>query len=519
MIGLPNTLTGAVDQRADGPQPPGLRAGRARLGHSSAGRTKGNVDRTSHKRTSRSHPARENRSPKKSGLSESYQLYLKEISKLPLLTHHQERQAARQISIARRHLIRQSLSSDFVARAVVGQLESVDQGTSRIYRVMEVAAADMGTKRRLSKMLSVNLPTIKRLLAENDRDFRQVISRKTSLEDRRIVWSCLARRRRKIARLIEELNVRPSILLLEIRELAQLHDQIQQWHQLSLEASHRSDDRAQTNARYKLYQLCLTAGDTHRTLGRRVVLAKRWQTDYEFARQVLCEGNLRLVVSVAKRYEHHGISLLDLIQEGNTGLIKAAEKFDYRRGFKFSTYATWWIRQAITRSVSDKSRTVRLPAYYQPRLRSFEQATADLTQQCGKKASVDDVARHLQLSEHETRRFRTMLNTTHSLDQSMTVDNCNLADILTDPKAVDQFSKVSHDALRSRLRRALLLLKTRERDVLRLRYGLDDGNSRSLAELGEHFAISRERVRQIEQMALEKIRHSQQAKPLESFIE
>ncbi len=163
-----------------------------------------------------------------------------------------------------------------------------------------------------------------------------------------------------------------------------------------------------------------------------------WQTRLDDAQQQLCEGNLRLVVSIAKRYTKRGVGFLDLIQEGNTGLLRAAEKFDYRRGFKFSTYATWWIRQAITRAIADKSRMVRLPANYQPNLRNFESATAQLTQQLAKRPSLEEIAQYLDVSLHDVDRLQAFLRAPQSLDEPKGLDDCNLSDILHDPTADNQ---------------------------------------------------------------------------------
>ena len=261
-------------------------------------------------------------------------------------------------------------------------------------------------------------------------------------------------------------------------------------------------------------------GESPATLGRRLERLQALQAEFEQARQQLCEGNLRLVVSIAKCYRGRGIPFLDLIQEGNTGLILAAEKFDYRRGFKFSTYATWWIRQAITRAIADKCRLIRVPANCLLEMRELDWPRRKLAQEHGQRPSLDDVVDQVKLSLHDAHRMGATDATASvvgSMHRDMPIAVCRMFCPIRRPRTCWQ--RVTRQALRAKLAQAMRTLTVRERRVLQLRYGWDDGQSRSLAELVEFFAVSRERIRQIEQGALAKIRKSTQAGPLASFVE
>jgi RNA polymerase primary sigma factor len=375
----------------------------------------------------------------------------------------------------------------------------------------------------MAGMLALQVETLTHLLDQNRRDFPTLASRRTGQIERRAAWHRIVRRRGKGAVLITELGLRSAILRPIVTELVAMGSEIRRLH----DRLHRGAPRLRTDAsgscRRELYQMMRNVGESPATLGRRIERLQALQSEFEQARQQLCEGNLRLVVSIAKCYRGRGIPFLDLIQEGNTGLILAAEKFDYRRGFKFSTYATWWIRQAITRAIADKCRMIRVPANCLLEMRELDMAATKLAQEHGQRPSLDDVVDQVKLSLHDAHRIGALTQPPRSLDQSPDpspghADLC-LSDVLLDPRAEDLLERVTRQALRAKLAQAMRTLTVRERRVLQLRYGWDDGQSRSLAELVEFFAVSRERIRQIEHGALEKIRNSTQAGPLASFVE
>ncbi|MHB0957416.1 MAG: sigma-70 family RNA polymerase sigma factor [Pirellulaceae bacterium] len=445
--------------------------------------------------------------------------YMRDVAQRPLLSTAQEVHLARCMHRTNRQLSRESLRSDFVLRQLVAVLEQVVGGTRRLDRTLSVATVDMPTKRRLAGMLAIQLTTLRQLLAQNRRDFQLLTSRRVDASDRRAAWRRIVRRRGKGALLMSELGLRSSILRPIVSELVARGARIRRLHERLHADTGPIGTQDRASRRRALYQLMRQAGESPATLERYLQRLGALESRYDQSRRELCEGNLRLVVSIAKRYRERGIPFLDLIQEGNTGLILAAEKFDYRRGFKFSTYATWWIRQAITRAISDKSRLIRVPPHGLPAIRKLEAAATQLAQEQGRQPSLGEVVDKLQLSPGEAHRLGALAQPLTSLDQQPRHAEHCLADILPDPRAEDLPQRLTHQALRAALAEAMCTLTDRERQVLRLRYGWDDGESRSLSEMVEFFSVSRERIRQIEHGALAKIRTSTLAGPLASFIE
>jgi len=260
--------------------------------------------------------------------------------------------------------------------------------------------------------------------------------------------------------------------------------------------------------------------ETPVSLARRTARIAKRQAEYDAARQALAAANLRLVISVAKRYRGYGISLLDLIQEGNTGLLRAADKFDHARGYRFSTYATWWIRQAITRAIADQSRTIRVPPNALGKIATLQTIAGRLTQEHGQAPSVEETAEAAGLSIEETQCLLRSSRQSRSLDEPVGNEKDSyVGELLKDHRALDVVAKMNRDLLRSRIAAALNTLAYREREIIRLRYGLAGKERHTLAEIGEVFAITRERVRQIELAALSKLKHSAAARPLSSFLD
>jgi RNA polymerase primary sigma factor len=448
-------------------------------------------------------------------------MYLQQMDPIGMLDRGGEVAAAKQIERGRRRFRRGVLSSLYVIRRLVDLLERARWGKPRLDRVLEGLLADPSTKGRVQSLLGPNLATLRSLMDRCGEDFLLVLDSHRPAAERSRARTRLLRRRRKAMQLIEELSPQLHYFRTALRDLWQLSLRMTQLAQDLAELSARGDRPADAaRVRRELSVLICGVGDTPAGLRRRLAKIHDREQAYHAARRVLSVANLRLVVAIAKRYRNRGVSFLDLIQEGNTGLMRAVDKFQYSLGFKFSTYATWWIRQAITRAIADQSRTIRVPVHMIETMGRVRDIHQGLVQEKSRLPQTEETAEAAGLSLDETALALRLNRHLQSLDQPVgATEDAYVGDFVQDYREDDPVEGLYHESLRSRVADALRALTYREREVIRLRYGLSDGHTYTLADIGRIFSISRERVRQIETGALKKLQQPMRAQKLRGLLE
>jgi RNA polymerase primary sigma factor len=380
---------------------------------------------------------------------------------------------------------------------------------------------DAVEKKQIMSLLPPNLRTLEHLLERNRADFRLALNKRLKRDERRSAWRRVIVRRHKAVRLVEELSLRTQRLMPMVESLAQISARMDllsvQLHDLERARGPAEEIVA---LRTELRYLMKTTQESPTALRRRVARTSGFQKQYDAAKRVLSAGNLRLVVSIAKRYRNRGMSFLDLIQEGNTGLMRAVDKFEHARGYKFSTYATWWIRQAITRAIADQSRTIRLPVHMIETMSKVRNAGRDLVQEHGREPSIEETAEAAGLSVEEARCVSKLTRQPLSLDQPVgDHDDSFFGEFVEDHREEDSLADMTQQMLKQRIAEVLEELNYREREIIRLRYGLVDGYAYTLEEVGKIFSVTRERVRQIEAKAVRKLQHPIRCRSLTGFVD
>ena len=447
-------------------------------------------------------------------------LYLSQMCEIPLLTRDQEIGLAKKIEITRRKFRRAVLGNDFALRQTVEILRKVAAGILPFDRTIKVSLTERLTKEQVGARMPHNLQTLDALIEENRREFQRVVRKSTSENEKARTRQNYQRRRLKALVLVEELSLRSRRVIPLMKQLEQFSQRMDYLQSRIAYLRETMSTSAELNRCIsELRHLIMTTQESPRSLQGRVEEFKRNFKEYEAVKRQLSSGNLRLVVSIAKKYRNRGLSFLDLIQEGNTGLMRAVDKYEYRRGFKFSTYATWWIRQAITRAIADQARTIRIPVHMIDVLSKLRNIQKKLTQDFKREPSMYEIAEVAEMTIEEVQRVMDIGRSPISLDRPVGEGEDNaFGEFIEDPSSDSPVRNASNGVLRDRIDSLLQTLTYREREIIRLRYGLTDGFSYTLEEVGRIFKVTRERVRQIEAKAVAKLQNPVRARMLEGFL-
>jgi RNA polymerase primary sigma factor len=447
-------------------------------------------------------------------------LYLSQMSQIPLFSREEEIALAKKIEITRKRFRRSLLGNDFALRQTVEILKRVHKGQLPFDRTIKVSLTERLTKEQITARMPANLHTLERLMARKRHVFSHIVRKSVDAQTKAELVKTYVRLRAKCIVLAEELSLRSRRVTPNMKQLEQMADRMENLR--SRIAEIESDPLLTSECdrlRRELRKLIVVTQESPTSLRRRCQEFRQHFSQYEAVKRELSQGNLRLVVSIAKKYRNRGMSFLDLIQEGNTGLMRAVDKYEYRRGFKFSTYATWWIRQAITRAIADQARTIRIPVHMIDVLSRLRNIQKTLTQQLKREPSTEEIAEQTDLPVEEVRRVLDIGRHPISLDRPVGEGEDNsFGEFIEDGDHSNPIRNASNGLLRDKIDTLLKSLTFREREIIRLRYGLVDGYSYTLEEVGRIFKVTRERVRQIEAKAVSKLQNPVRAEQLAGYL-